>query len=293
VALATDAGAPGDGRTIVHVGTSGWVYRDWRGSLYPPGVPQRRWLETYAERFPTVELNVTFYRLPPVSTFEGWRQRVPGGFVFAVKMSRLVTHLRRLRACDEAVVRFWDRARVLGPTLGPVLVQLPPRFAADVPLLEDFLAMLPAQLRPAVEFRDDSWWRDDVFAVLDRRGAALVLPDRPGRRIAPVVTGGWSYVRFHQGDPTGPDYPREKLRRWAATIDALGAQEVFAYFNNDPTGAAVRDATAFSTLLTLRPGLIVQERLGGGELERVAAEAVPSGPLLPPPRGDPATGSPR
>ncbi|HSL10895.1 MAG TPA: DUF72 domain-containing protein [Actinomycetota bacterium] len=233
----------------VRIGTSGWVYRDWKQHVYPPGLPQGRWLEHIAERFPTVELNASFYRLPPRSTFERWRERVPPGFVFAAKMSRYFTHIRRLRDPHEPITRFWEAATGLGPALGPVLFQFPPRFPRELRLLEDTLAMLPTGMRAAFEFRDPSWETDDVLAALDDVGAAWVLADRPGARVRSHVTGGWSYVRFHRGTADAFAYPPAKLRRWADRIARLPVGDVFCYFNNDPGGAAVRDAETLEDLL--------------------------------------------
>jgi uncharacterized protein YecE (DUF72 family) len=233
----------------VLVGTSGWQYDSWRGLFYPPEVPKRRWLPYFAERFPTVEVNNSFYMLPAATSFERWRDETPDGFVVTVKANRYLTHVRRLRDCRDAVRTFWSRARLLGPKLGPVLFQLPPRFAADVELLRGFLGVLPDGIQAAFEFRDRSWERDDVYESLDRAGAAFVLADRPGARVPEVVTAGWSYVRFHQGRPAVADYPREKLRRWAVRIASAPARETYVYFNNDPGGAAVRDAMALTALL--------------------------------------------
>jgi uncharacterized protein YecE (DUF72 family) len=233
----------------VLVGTSGWQYDSWRGAFYPPGLPKRAWLGFFAERFPTVEVNNTFYRLPNPASFERWRTETPGRFVVTVKASRYLTHVRRLRDCRQPVETFWERARLLGSKLGPVLFQLPPHFGVDADLLRAFLGVLPAGMRPAFEFRDRSWEHAEVYDLLDEAGAAFVLADRPGARVPPVMTGGWSYVRFHEGRPGVADYPREKLRRWASRIAASGATETFVYFNNDPDGAAVRDAMALTAML--------------------------------------------
>ena len=239
---------------MIRVGTSGWQYRDWRGRFYPEGLPQRRWLEHYATRFPTVEVNASFYHLPTAETFTHWRVATPPGFVIAPKMSRFVTHIRRLRGCEEPVGTFLERARHLEDKLGPVLVQLPPTLRADVPLLEDFVHLLQPETRWAIEFRHGSWRSDDVQRILDARGVALVLADRPGARVPEVVTGGWSYLRFHQGTREGPGYRREKLVRWADRIVGLPAGDVFAYFNNDAGAAAPRDAEILSRLLAERGG---------------------------------------
>jgi uncharacterized protein YecE (DUF72 family) len=236
---------------VIVVGTSGWQYRDWRGAFYPEKLPQRRWLEYFSQRYPTVEVNNSFYVLPKPETFARWREQTPPGFVVTVKASRYITHIRRLRDADEAVDRLMANARSLGEKLGPVLFQLPPNMRADVELLRSFLAGLPGDVRPAVEFRHETWDTDQTREALDEAGAALVLPDRPGRFVEPWVTGGWSYVRFHQGGhgPGGHDYPREKLRRWADRIASMEAREVWVYFNNDPTGAAIRDADTLVGLL--------------------------------------------
>lgn len=233
----------------VLVGTSGWQYDSWRGRFYPAEVPKRAWLRYIAERFPTVEVNNTFYMLPKATSFERWRAETPEGFVITLKASRYITHIRRLRDCRDAVATFWERARLLGPRLGPVLFQLPPRFAADPELLRDFLGVLPSGTRAAFEFRDRSWEREDVYELLDAAGAAFVLADRPGARVPEVVTGGWSYVRFHQGREGVADYPREKLRRWATRIAATSARRTYVYFNNDPGGAAARDAMSLTAML--------------------------------------------
>jgi uncharacterized protein YecE (DUF72 family) len=234
---------------MIHIGTSGWQYRDWRGVVYPESMPQERWLEAYAEAFSVVEVNNSFYRLPERSTFERWRDRTPARFTFAVKASRYLTHVKRLREPEPGIRRFWERAEALGSKLGPVLFQLPPRFPADVARLRGFVGALPSPMRAAWEFRDPSWLVDEILGLLDEAGCALVLADRPGFRGPICVTGGWSYVRFHQGTPGGPDYRRDKLRRWAERIATLPAREVWAFFNNDPGGAAVRDAAFLRTAL--------------------------------------------
>lgn len=234
------------------MGTSGWQYRHWRRVLYPENLPQRHWLPYFAERFPTVEVNNTFYHLPKEDTFRAWRDATPRGFLIGVKASRFITHIRRLRDCADAVERFWSRATLLEEKLGPVLFQLPPTFRTDLARLASFLEVLPRDLRAAFEFRHDSWETEEARNLLDGAGHALVLADRPGARVPDAVTGGWSYVRFHQGSPSGPDYSRSKLRRWAEKIAALPAREVFVYFNNDPDGAAVRDADTLTRLLERR-----------------------------------------
>jgi uncharacterized protein YecE (DUF72 family) len=237
---------------VIYVGTSGWQYRDWAGRFYPKGLPQRQWLRFFSERLATVEVNNSFYRLPEETTFDRWREEAAGSFLFAVKVSRYLTHLKRLRDPKDPVELFVSRARRLGPSLGPLLVQLPPNLPSDLDRLADLLEVLPDDLRWAFEFRHDSWKDPEVHKLLDGKRCAWVIADRPGRRFDPVVTGGWSYIRFHQGGRTRPEYPRRKLRTWAERIDELDADDVYVYFNNDTGGAAPRDAATLTELLASR-----------------------------------------
>jgi uncharacterized protein YecE (DUF72 family) len=236
----------------VLIGTSGWQYADWRDAFYPAGLPTSRWLGHYVSVFSTVEVNNTFYRLPEAATFDRWKRETLSGFVMAVKASRYLTHVRRLRDPHEPVDLFVSRAKRLGPRLGPVLLQLPPNLPAAPDRLEETLAAFGRRCRIAVEFRHRSWLNDEVLAILDRSSSALVLADRPGARVHPIVTGGWSYLRFHQGTRTEPGYRREKLRVWADRIAALPAKQVFVYFNNDTAAAAPHDAAVLRSLLGKR-----------------------------------------
>jgi uncharacterized protein YecE (DUF72 family) len=237
----------------VLVGTSGWQYRDWRGVLYPEGVPQRRWLEHYAESFATVENNGAFYRLPQRSTFERWRSEVPDGFVMAVKASRFLTHLKRLREPKEPVDRLMNAAAGLGDRLGPVLLQLPPTLQADPELLAECLDQFPQGTRVAVEPRHESWWTDEVRSVLADRDAALCWADRDGRPVTPLWrTASWGFLRLHHGRAKPvPSYGDAALRSWCRRIvDAWPkAAHCHVYFNNDPGGAAVRNAFRFAELM--------------------------------------------
>ena len=239
----------------VLVGTSGWQYRDWRGTFYPPDVPQRRWLEHYARQFATVENNGTFYRLPPRETFAGWRDRVGAGFVMTIKASRYLTHVRRLRDPAEPVRRLLDAAAGLGDRLGPVLLQLPPDLRAAPRLLDECLGQFPPGIRVAVEPRHESWWSAEVRDVLAARNAALCWADRTGTAVTPAWrTADWGYLRFHQGDD-GDDWPRYRaatLRAWADRIAATWAEglDVYVYFNNDQRGAAPRDVVGFAAAVS-------------------------------------------
>jgi uncharacterized protein YecE (DUF72 family) len=234
----------------VYIGTSGFSYQHWREVFYPPGVPRARWLEFYAERFPTVELNVTFYRLPSEKAVLSWRRRAPEGFIYAAKLSRLITHLRRLRDADEALALFLARVRLLDEHLGPILIQLPPNLKGDAKLLDTFLAKCDPSLRWAVEFRDPSWFTGATYAVLHRRGAALCihdyLPDHPLQVTAPFV-----YLRFHgAGALYRGDYPADALRAWADRLRSWAAQGLdgYAYFNNDAEGHAVKNAQTLQSM---------------------------------------------
>jgi uncharacterized protein YecE (DUF72 family) len=236
----------------VCVGTSGWQYRHWRRRFYPDGLPNASWLGHYAERFRTVEVNASFYRLPERATVERWADTVPPTFVFVFKASRYLTHIRRLRDPEEPLRRMYDVIAGAGSKLGPVLFQLPPTLRRDDGLLGAFLERLPREPRSAFEFRHASWFADEVFEALDSSGAALVHPDRPGVRVDVPTVGGWSYLRFHEGRRTGPRYRRAKLRAYAAAIAGVSARDVFAFFNNDAEGAAVLDATTLIELLEER-----------------------------------------
>jgi uncharacterized protein YecE (DUF72 family) len=236
----------------VLVGTSGWQYQHWRGRFYPRGTPVDRWLETYAAAFATVESNAAFYRLPEKQVFRSWAERTPDDFVMAVKVSRYLTHIRRLRDPSEPVDRFVARAEGLGAKLGPVLLQLPPRFGADPDRLTRALDQFPSSLRVAVEFRDPSWYRDDIRRVLEDHRAALCLADRRGV-VSPLWrTADWTYLRFHEGrSRPAPTYGRQALASWARRLrDGWGRDaDAVVYFNNDPAGAAPRDAARFARLI--------------------------------------------
>lgn len=229
------------------IGCSGWNYKSWRGPFYPPALPAARWLQHYAAHFRTVEINNSFYRLPEASVFAAWREGVPAGFVFAVKASRFLTHMKRLRDPEEPIARLFDRAAALGPTLGPVLYQLPGSMQQDLPRLETFLQALPPGVQHVLEFRHPSWYAPEVYARLDHHGVALCLHDKEGSIIDRPAVGPCVYVRFH--GTTGRyhgSYPDAILAGWARRLVEAwrGGRDVYAYFNNDPDAEAVRNAAA-------------------------------------------------
>lgn len=235
----------------VLIGTSGWVYPHWRERFYPKGLPQTRWLEYYAQHFPTVEVNNSFYRLPSKEAFTSWRERTPEEFVFSIKASRYITHIKRLRDAPPALTVFMERAVHLQPKLGPVLFQLPPRFAVDLELLEAFLKVLPKTIRPVMEFRDPSWHIRPVYDLLERYGAAYCIMVSPELKRELLVTSRTLYVRFHAPGGVRPAFGRRRLTEWADRIATLmrDADAGWAYFNNDAQGAALDDANTLRSLL--------------------------------------------
>jgi uncharacterized protein YecE (DUF72 family) len=245
-------------RGTARVGCSGWSYRDWRGVVYPSELPARSWFAWYGEQFDTVELNNTFYRLPPPRTVELWAAQAPPGFLYAVKLGAFGSHRMKLRDPERWLANHLDRVDRLGPALGPNLVQLPPRWRRDVGRLDDFLAQAPSHIRWAVELREPSWLHDDVYATLEKHGAALCLHDLleglPWER-----TTDWTYVRFHGPDAIAHPYRgRYTGRRLRPVADRLARWldegcDVFAYFNNDYEGNAVRDARWLRSALDCQP----------------------------------------
>ncbi len=230
------------------VGTSGWVYDHWIGKLYPPEMKPARWLAHYAQHFPTVEINFTFYRLPERATFEQWRDQTPPGFLFAVKASRYLTHLKRLNDPEEPLDRLLDRATGLGDKLGPILFQLPHTYHLRLDKLDPFLEALgrhPGH-RYVFEFRHDSWLVPEVYSRLERVGAALCVPVGPGVPFEVRATAPFSYVRMHAGEH-GTGYTPREIATWTRHVEDLQRQteEVFVYFNNDTGGHALVDAARF------------------------------------------------
>jgi uncharacterized protein YecE (DUF72 family) len=251
------SGMKGRRRPQPRVGCSGWNYKSWRGRFYPLNLPSDRWLEFYAARFDTVEVNNTFYRLPERSTFATWRAQVPAGFLVAVKASRFLTHMKRLRDPVEPLTRLFSRADALERQLGPVLYQLPGNFTLDLPRLDDFLRRLPRtaggrRVRHVMEFRHPSWYVPETFQLLEEQHVALCLHDKRGSRIAEPFVGPFVYVRFHgtSGHYRG-SYGARELDTWAHRLaeQAQDGQHVFAYFNNDPDAVAVENALALRSAI--------------------------------------------
>jgi len=241
------------------IGTSGYSYPHWwHGVFYPSDLPQRKWLEFYTEYFDTVELNVSFYRLPQKEVFEGWYKRTPKGFSFAVKGSRFITHIRRLKDCREPLSLLLDHASPLKEKLGVVLWQLPPRFKFQKKRFDEFcvlLSTLPRSkpLRHAFEFRDASWFCQEAFRVLEEFHFAFCIAHGSGLPFTETVTSDFIYLRLHGGDVLyGSHYSDKELNRWAEKIgDWEGAgKTVFVYFNNDAYGFAIQNALTLKKMVS-------------------------------------------
>lgn len=236
----------------LHIGTSGWHYAHWRQLYYPPDLPPDEWLGWYAREFDCVEVNNSFYRLPQANTIASWRDATPPGFQFAVKASRLITHLKKLRQCDQALHTFLTRMTHFGGKLGPILFQLPPRWHVNTERLEAFVRLLPGQLRYSFEFRDPSWHCPAVYRILEANDIAFCLYELAGRTSPEVVTSTLLYIRLH-----GPSekaycgsYTREALQEWADKIRHWRDQgrDVYVFFDNDQSAYAPRNAETLKHL---------------------------------------------
>ncbi|MGH7166843.1 MAG: DUF72 domain-containing protein [Nitrospiraceae bacterium] len=238
------------------VGTSGWSYAGWRGSFYPKTLPSRRHLEFYAKEFPTTEVNYSFYHLPRPATYESWAAQVPEPFVFALKASRLITHVKRLANAEEPWRVFVSNAEPLGTHLGPILLQFPPSFQRDTDRLAAFLAIAgrepPRPLRLVCEFRHESWFTKPVYRLMERHQVALCIADSPRYPRRDVLTADFTYLRFHGREKLFAScYTKPQLVEEARAITRYARQglEVYAYFNNDAQGYAVQNARLLRELL--------------------------------------------
>jgi len=234
------------------IGTSGWHYDDWRNRFYPEKLPKTKWLEFYARHFPTVELNNSFYRLPTENAFANWRDSSPTNFTFAVKVSRFITHIKRLKNSEEAVENFIQRAMILGEKLGPLLYQLPPNMHRNDETLESFLSSLPEEMKHVIEFRHQSWLTEEVFEILHKYRAGLCVFDMPSFTCPLLATADFAYIRFHGSeDLYSSYYSDEELADWAQRIAdlAVNLDTVYIYFNNDVEGFAVKNAVTIRDYL--------------------------------------------
>jgi uncharacterized protein YecE (DUF72 family) len=235
----------------IRIGCSGWSYPHWRTVFYPEKMPAREHLAFYAQHFNTVELNNSFYRQPPRERFEAWREQAPPGFLFAVKGSRYVTHIKRLAVEKTSIDLVVDAALGLGDKLGPILFQLQANFHLDLERLEHFVAMLPEGVRITLEFRHDSWLVPAVFDLLRAHRMALCIPDHPKMPKSLEITSDFTYIRMHL-PPRGLGYGRSALEPWSDRINEWSRQKlaVFVYFNNDMEGHAIKDAQTLISLIS-------------------------------------------
>jgi uncharacterized protein YecE (DUF72 family) len=254
----------GHNRPQIRIGCSGWQYKHWKTDFYPADLPQARWFAHYALAFDTVEINNSFYRLPAAETFAKWREQAPAHFLYAVKASRFLTHMKKLKDPEEPLFRFFENARALGSRLGPILYQLPPNFGLNLERLETFLRAIGPVARRAglrshphhvIEFRDPSWYDARVYALLERYAVSLCVHDMRGSATGQLAVGPCAYVRYHFGTSKyGGRYDDGRLDRWADWLveQLAGGRDVFAYFNNDTGGHAPRDAVRLRDRIHVR-----------------------------------------
>ncbi len=243
-------GRTGNNKQNIHVGTSGWNYESFIGTIYRPDTPKRKYLETYCSFFDTVELNASFYRSFPEKTWLGWHERTPDNFLWSVKASRFITHIRRLDVEKGSVDMFFQRARLLGEKLGAVLFQLPPSLKYDEKVLLNFLDFLPTDINVALEARHESWFSDHVLAHLSSRNISWTISETAGRYpMLEAFTADFTYIRLHgHSELYRGLYGRERLRKWLELVRSSG-REAFVYFDNTDDGSAARDALTFLDML--------------------------------------------
>jgi uncharacterized protein YecE (DUF72 family) len=240
--------SPGPSHPVIHIGTSGFQYPEWKGSFYPEKLSTAKMLGYYAERFSTTESNYTFRQVPKATTFEKWAAGTPANFRFSLKAPQRITHFAKLQNCEETLRYFCETARALGPKLGVLLFQLPPSFRKDVAVLTDFLEQMPAGIRTAFEFRHESWLADEVFQALRHSGAALCVAHSDDFRTPFVATADYGYLRLRQAE-----YSTADLEQWARTIAAEAKwQETFVYFKHEESGTGPRFAAELAAHLAPR-----------------------------------------
>lgn len=235
----------------IYIGTSGFSYPHWKENFYPKGLSPKKWLDFYGESFPTVELNTTFYHLPFESTIDHWYAQVPKEFLFSIKASRYITHLKRLHECKESVNLLYDRIKDLKSKRGPVLFQLPPSFQMNKDLLEEFIKNLKRSRRSVFEFRHDSWYVDEIYELLEKNNIALCITDLNGKLSPEVLTADFTYLRLHGPKKAYVGSYGVELKEWKRKIERYHSKDksVFCYFDNDEKGFAIQDAKTLQAML--------------------------------------------
>lgn len=240
-------------QATIRIGTSGWSYAHWRRVFYPEDLPSVKWLRYYSRYFDTVEVNNTFYNLPAERALEKWCHDAPSGFVFAVKANRFITHMKKLKDVDDSISVFMERVKVLKRCLGPVLFQIPPNLKLDINRLRAFLAALPRRRRYVLEFRNASWLNDEVIDALSKRRVAFCIHDLMEESYPHHVTAAFAYYRFHGHNVKyGGSYPKKVLKEHAKEMASIlgSGKDVYAYFNNDAFGYALKDAVTLRKIVS-------------------------------------------
>lgn len=236
-----------------YIGTSGWNYPHWKGIFYPEDLSQQKWLQFYANKFSTVELNSTFYHLPKEKTYENWKNKVPDNFIYSVKASRFITHIKKLTNVEENLKIFLDGVKLLKEKLGIILFQLPPNFKFDSERLNTFLNILPSQYNYTFEFRDKSWWNDETYSLLKKKNCAFCIFELDYTLSPPIITADFIYIRLHGHKKRyGGDYSPELLNQWAEffTEQINLCKTIYCYFDNDENAYAVKNAVELIEIIS-------------------------------------------
>lgn len=240
-------------RRIIHIGTSGWHYEHWQGPFYPEDLKKRDFLDYYIKYFDTVEINNSFYQMPSAKTLKDWKDTVLRNFIFSIKASRYITHMKKLKDSRQPVERFIDAARHLGEKLGPILFQLPPHWRCNTERLKSFLNSLPTGYRYTMEFRDETWFNDEVYKLLRDNNVAFCIYHLEGRLSPKEITANFVYVRLHgPGGAYEGSYDKKTLTGWAGRLSAWAKKglQAYCYFDNDQAGYAAKDAARLKEMVS-------------------------------------------
>ncbi len=235
-----------------HIGTSGWNYDHWKNVFYPEDLNQDNWLKFYSEKFQTVEINNSFYHLPKMETFKKWKAAVPGNFIFSVKASRYITHMKKLKDPEESIKKIFNNIKVLKNSLGPVLFQLPPHWHFNKERLINFIKVLPKKYKYTFEFRDDTWWNEDTYEILKNNNAAFCIYELGNQKSPKEITADFIYIRLHgPKEKYSGNYSKEILSGWSGAFAQWGknVSEIYCYFDNDAGGYAVKNAMELQAML--------------------------------------------